>query len=114
MDMIKEVGITVMWSSPDDKRSNAQAENACKQIEVVAKSILLENNLPFIFIEDAVNQGTALRNLFPLARNIHSTDGDAIRPLEEITAGQISRRQCDNRLHHMVTLGAVCLSLIHI
>ena len=109
MNMIKDVGITIMWSSPDDKRSNAHAENSCKQIEVVAKSILLENNLPFIFIEDAVRQGTMLRNLFPLSRNINSSDGDAIRPLEEITCGQISRRQCDNRIHHMVTIGSPCI-----
>ena len=109
MEMIKNIGITIMWSSPDDKRSNAHAENSCKQIEVVAKSILLEQNLPYIFIEDAVDQGVMLRNLFPLARNINSSDGDAIRPLEEITSGQISRRQCDNRLHHMVTLGSPCI-----
>ena len=109
MEMTKNIGITIMWSSPDDKRSNAHAENSCKQIEVVAKSILLEQNLPYIFIEDAVDQGVMLRNLFPLARNINSSDGDAIRPLEEITSGQISRRQCDNRLHHMVTLGSPCI-----
>jgi len=109
MNMIKQVGVTVMWTSPDDKRSAAHAENSCKQIEVVAKSILLEQNLPYIFIEDAVNQGAMLRNLFPLTRNISSSDGDAIRPLEEITGGQISRRQCDNRLHHMITLGSPCI-----
>jgi len=109
MNMIKHVGVTVMWSSPDDKRSAAHAENSCKQIEVVAKSILLEQNLPYTFIEDAVNQGAMLRNLFPLTRNISSSDGDAIRPLEEITGGQISRRQCDNRLHHMITLGSPCI-----
>ncbi len=52
MEMTKNIGITIMWSSPDDKRSNAHAENSCKQIEVVAKSILLEQNLPYIFIFD--------------------------------------------------------------
>jgi hypothetical protein len=109
MAMTKSLAIRPEWTSPDDKRSAAHAENAIKQIEVVAKSILLENNLPYTFIEFAVNQGVMLRNLYPLARNVNSQDGDTIRPLEEISGGLISRRMCDNRIHHLIPLGTPCI-----
>ena len=109
MAMTKALSIRPEWTSPDDKRSAAHAENAVKQVEVVAKSILLENNLPYIFIEHAVNQGVILRNLYPLARNVNSQDGDTIRPLEEISGGLISRRMCDNRIHHLIPLGTPCI-----
>ena len=107
--MISDLGVRPEYTSPDDKRSASHAENAVKQIEVVAKSILLENSLPYCFIEFAVNQGVMLRNLYPLARNVSSQDGDTIRPLEEISNGQISRRMCDNRIHHLIPLGSPCL-----
>ena len=107
--MMADLGVNPEYSSPDDKRSASHAENAIKQIEVVAKSILLENNLPYSFIELAVNQGVMLRNLYPLSRNVSSKDGDTIRPLEEISNGQISRRMCDNRIHHLIPLGTPCL-----
>ena len=101
--------IHVTYSSPDDKRSHAHGENAVKQIEITARSILLNRALPTTFIEDAANQAAMIRNLYPLARDCVSGDGDAQRPLERITLGKISRRQIDNRLHHLIPLGTPCL-----
>ena len=107
-EMASRLGIHVEWSSPDSKRSNAHAENSILMIELVAKSILLESRLPAYFIEDAANQGAMLKNLYPMSRNQHSADGEAIRPLEQITGLQISRRMCNHRLHHLIPLGTPC------
>ena len=107
--MATRVGLHVTYSSPDDKRSHAHGENAVKQIEITARSILLNRALPTIFIEDACNQAAMVRNLYPMAKDCVSGDGDAPRPLERITGGKISRREIDNRLHHLIPIGTPCL-----
>jgi len=108
-EMAARVGINVTYSSPDDKRSHAHGENSVKQIEITARSILLNKALPTFFIEDACNQAANIRNYYPIRRDCVSGDGDARRPLERITAGGISRREIDNRLHHLIPLGTPCL-----
>jgi len=107
--MIERVGITVSWSSPHDKRSNAHAENSVRQIEMTTKCIMLERRLPIEFWEDATNQAVILRNLYGRKCDIKSMDGDVQRPLERISGGRISRRQCDHRLHHFIMVGTVCM-----
>ena len=107
--MAIRVGISIIYSSPDDKRSNAHAENSVKQIEITARSILLSRSLPTFFIEDAANQAADIRNYYPLARDCKSGDGDTRRPFERITCGGISRREIDTRLHHLIPLGTPCL-----
>ena len=107
--MATRIGLHVTYSSPDDKRSHAHGENAVKQIEITARSILLNRALPTIFIEDACNQAAMVRNLYPMAKDCVSGDGDAPRPLERITGGKISRREIDNRLHHLIPIGTPCL-----
>jgi len=107
--MAKRIGLTIMYSSPDDKRSHAHGENAVKQIEIMARSILLNRALPTSFIEDACDQAACVRNYYPLVRDCVSGDGDAHRPLERVTGGGISRREIDNRLHHLIPIGTPCL-----
>jgi len=107
--MTSRTGVNIKYSSPDDKRSHAHGENAVKQIEITTRSILLNRALPTSFVEDAAHQATAIRNLYPLQRECVSNDGDALRPLEAITMGKVSRRECDNRLHHLIPLGTPCL-----
>jgi len=107
--MTSRIGVNIKYSSPDDKRSHAHGENAVKQIEITTRSILLNRALPASFVEDAAHQATTIRNLYPLQRECVSNDGDALRPLEAITMGKVSRRECDNRLHHLIPLGTPCL-----
>jgi len=108
-EMANRIGLLIKYSSPDDKRSHAHGENAVKQLEITTRSILLNRALPTSFVEDAAHQAAIIRNLYPLHRDCVSGDGDAIRPLEAITRGRVSRRQIDNRLHHLIPLGTPCL-----
>jgi hypothetical protein len=50
-----------------------------------------------------------LLNRFPTSAKLVSPDGDAIRPLECLTGGVVSRRQIDKELDAYVTLGTLCL-----
>lgn len=86
-EMASRIGLNVIYSSPNDKRSHAHGENSVKQIELTARSILLNRALPTSFIEDACDQAACIRNYYPLVRDCVSTDGDARRPLERITVG---------------------------
>ena len=107
--MASRSGLHVTYSSPDDKRNHAHGENSVKQIEITARSILLNRALPTTFIEDACNQAACIRNYYPMRKECVSGDGDALRPLERISGGNISRREIDNRLHHLIPLGTPCL-----
>ena len=73
------------------------------------KSVMLNTNLPPIFVEECGNQARDIRNLVPLVRDINSRDNDAVLPLEAITVGRVSRRECYRRLHHLVPVGTPCL-----
>ena len=102
-EMCKRVGIIIRYGSPDDKRSFR--ENSVKQIEMGTKAIMAERSLPVDWWQEAANQAAELRNLLPTSENIVSSDGDAIRPEEELSDGRISRKECDRRLHYHVLVG---------
>ena len=102
-EMCKRVGIIVHYGSPDDKRS--LRENSVKQIEMGTKAIMAERSLPVDWWQEAADQTAEIRNLIPTSENIVSNDGDAIRPLEELSDGRISRKECDRRLHYHVLVG---------
>eukprot|EP01052_Picozoa_sp_SAG31_P028080 SAG31_NODE_2679_length_5264_cov_7.002711_1_plen_1137_part_10 len=110
--MCKEVGITVVYGSPDDKRNSAHAENTVGIVERGAKGILMQTNAPVNYIEYAVDQFVLLHNCFPKRSDIKSSDGDAPRPLEKLSCGRISRRQCDKIIHHSIPVGTPCLVTI--
>ena len=102
-EMCKRVGIIVHYGSPEDKRS--LRENSVKQIEMGTKAIMAERNLPIDWWQEAADQTAELRNLIPTSENVVSSDGDAIRPEEELSDGRISRKECDRRLHYHVLVG---------
>ena len=108
-ERMQRLGVEVVWTSPDDKRAHARGENTMRQIEMSMKAIMLENSLPIEWWEDALRQAIILRNLVPASKNVKSGDGDAIRPLEQLSGGRISRRECDRRLHHLILVGTPCL-----
>ena len=103
------MGIELDWTSPSDKRSAASAEAAVKHWSHTMKSVMLNTNLPPIFVEECGNQARDIRNLVPLVRDINSRDNDAVLPLEAITVSRVSRRECYRRLHHLVPVGTPCL-----
>ena len=53
--------------------------------------------------------GSNLRNLAPVQSHIVSSDGDAERPLEQLTSQRVSRLECDRRLFHFVAAGTPAL-----
>ena len=110
--MCKEEGITMVYTSPDDKRNSAHAENTVGMVERGAKAILMQTSAPVNYIEYAVDQFVLMHNCFPQRADVESSDGDAPRPLEKISCGRISRRQCDKIIHHCIPVGTPCLVTI--
>ena len=110
---LEDLGVTLKLNSPsstDDHRANAAAEAAVRFIMHTTKMILYQNRLPTTFWVMAMQQAVMLRNLFPIrkyAASVHS--GDAVRPLEQISRYQISRGDCNQLLHALVPIGALCL-----
>ena len=107
--MVSEEGVVVGYSSPHDKRSAAHAENAVKIIEMRTKCIMMDKMVPVEYWEECVNAATFITNVVARTRDIVSTDGDTVRPMERITLGRVSRRQCDRRIHHFIAPGTLCL-----
>ena len=110
--MCTELGITMVYSSPDDKRNASHAEHAVGMVERGTKAIMIENNCPVQYVEYAADQFALMHNCFPLQRDVNSRDGDAPRPLERLSVGRISRRQCDKIIHHSISVGTPCLVTI--
>ena len=108
-ELSERLGLDVTYSDPVDKRSAAGAENAVLQIEKGTKTLMLTTRLATEMWQLAADQAAELRNLHPLTRNIVSSDGDAVRPIEQLTHGRISRQQCDRRLAMYVLVGTPCL-----
>ena len=103
--MCVRIGIECEYTSPPDKRSAAHAEVAILHLVQSAKAIMLSASLPALWVEEAMEQARSVRNCLPIQRDVVSRDGDAPRPLERVTCGIVSRRQCSQVLHHTVPVG---------
>ena len=101
--------VALDYGDPSRKNSTAAPERHVQVHEMGTKAILLQNNLPAEDWPYAEHNAMWLRNRYPLARNIKSRDGDAIRPLEQISNGRYSRRMCNHDLKHFVAFGTPCL-----
>jgi len=97
-EVIDKLGVNCEWAVPPDKRDHAVAENAMRLVEKGTKSIMMQTNLPLSFWAEAVDHFIYLRGLLPQKRKIESSDGDTMRPLEQLTNGAISRTQCNDWL----------------
>ena len=109
---LEALGVTLELNSvtTNDHRANAAAEAAVRFVVHTTKMILYQNRLPTQFWRMAMQQAVMLRNLFPIRKfavSVHS--GDAVRPLEQMTKYQISRSDCNQMLHALVPVGALCL-----
>ena len=105
----EELGCNAEWCCGFDKRDAANAENAVKQVEIRAKSIMLESNLPRSWWLEATNHGAFLDNLTPRNRMIKSSDGDAVRPLQLLTNHAVSQQQCNDMLSASLLPGTLCM-----
>jgi hypothetical protein len=95
-----------IYSDPTREKSKSAAELAVKALELRMKGIMLESSLPVTFWKLAYGEAIEISNMYPITKNIASRDGDAIRPLEEISNGRISRQFINKMLKYFVLLAA--------
>lgn len=111
LELIEKFGIRMHYTDKDRKESNSFAERTMGIVEVTAKSCMLERGLPPTDHVNSFMGAVWILNRFPpvsaLARD--PTDGDIARPLEMITYGWMSRRQCNLELSAFVLPGTLVL-----
>jgi hypothetical protein len=106
-----ELEFKTIYKASDRKEEASNAERGCGIIEVVTKSILMQQNLPPEWWARAAAQAEWLLNRFPISAQDVSVplDGDQARPLEIITRGLYSRRQIDRELSYFISIGTPAL-----
>ena len=70
--MCAKLGVTMVYSSPDDKRNASHAEHAVGMVERGTKAIMMENSCPLQYLEYAADQFALMHNCFPLGRDVRS------------------------------------------
>ena len=109
VEAMDKINVRMEWADGKDKRSHSIAENLMKQIEMTAKSMLIQTSMQPMWWGEAVHMAALIRNCYPTTSQIVSSDGDASRPLEILSKGRRSRRQLDNVLHHAVAFGSLAM-----
>jgi hypothetical protein len=104
---IEKLGVRFEYSAPERKEGGT--ESNVNVYEQTVKAILMQRNLPGQWWGQASRDAMFLLNRFPTSAHIRAPDGDAIRPLEFLTNGMVSRAQIDRELDAYVTLGTLCL-----
>ena len=98
--------VTLLYSDPQRQQSKSQNEIAVKVLELGCKAILVCKNLPIDDWVSCMLDAIWLRQRHPTGSNIRG-DGDALRPIEQLTDGEHSRKRCNNDLSHFVGFGTV-------
>ena len=88
-----------------------QAERAIGIIEVTMKALLLQRDLQHGWWRDCADAAKFLLNKFPIVSQLATMpkDGDQARPLERLTEGMHSRRQCDREITYFLAPGTPAL-----
>jgi hypothetical protein len=86
-------------------------ERAMGIMEETVKGLLMERDLVRDWWSECVQAAEFLLNRFALTRETRSSDGDAARPLEQLTSGSYSRRRIDRELSCCVGPGT--LAIVH-
>ena len=106
-DAIKELGINVTYVPVE--HHEGPGERAMGIFEETVKGLLMERNLPPEWWSECALAAEFLLNRFALTRDTSSSDGDAIRPIEKMTAGSYSRRRVDRELSYYLGPGTLAL-----
>ena len=107
-----EFSFRTSWKCPDRKKALApEAERAVGIIEVTMKCLLLERDLQHGWWKYCADAAKFLLNRFPVLSQLSTMpkDGDQARPLEVLTGGLHSRRQCDRELSYFLAPGTPVL-----
>ena len=107
-----EFGFRTSWKCPDRKNKMApEAERAVGIIEVTMKCLLLERDLQHGWWRHCAEAAKFLLNRFPVLSQLATMpkDGDQARPIEVLTNGMQSRRQCDREISYFLAPGTPVL-----
>jgi len=110
--LVGDMGVEMLYVEPArHAEENGYAESAVKIVESCVKSILIAGNLPPGYWQSAVADTEFLLNRFPVTSDDVAVplDGDASRPLENLTRGYYSRRSIDRELSYYIPTGTPCL-----
>jgi hypothetical protein len=112
--LMDALGVKRVYACPQDKRSNSRAEKLMHLLEVTVKSTMAQTSMQPEWWGEALKFAILMRVSYPLTRKMNSTDGDCIRPWEELStvpgmSARVSRRQIDRCLHHAVGFGQLAL-----
>jgi len=113
--MVQRVGcLEMIYTTPGLHKEAADAERSCGIVETVTKCLLMEKNLPPDWWQRCAGAAEFLLNRFPTTRQDRNIpiDGDRSRPIEEMSGGAHSRRQCDRELTYFRQPGE--LALVHL
>ena len=100
------------WKCPDRKNKVApEAERAVGIIEVTMKCLILERDLQHGWWRHCAEAVKFLLNRFPALSQLATMpkDGDQARPIEVLTNGMQSRRQCDREISYFLAPGTPVL-----
>jgi len=87
------------YNDPSRVQGKSINELTVKALSLGCKAIMVCSNLPIEDWPDAMTDTLYLRQRHPIGENIRS-DGDAVRPIEEMTDGDHSRKKCNHDLSH--------------
>jgi hypothetical protein len=106
-----EFEFETIWTSPDNKKEASRAERTVGIAEVTQKALLLQQALHHSWWQDCGEAAEFLLNRFPTTRTDQTMpiDGDQARPIEILTGGKHSRRQCDRELSYFLAPGTPAL-----
>eukprot|EP01050_Picozoa_sp_SAG11_P006727 SAG11_NODE_534_length_8654_cov_11.580919_1_plen_1130_part_10 len=107
--MNKTLGIVDTFADPADKRSNGLAEHSVLQLEKGVKAMMFAVRAPVEAWECMADAKALMLNCFPTQKDVKGKSGDAARPLEKLSMGEISREMCDTIIHHFITPHTPCL-----
>jgi hypothetical protein len=106
-----EFEFETIWTSPDNKKEASRAERTVGIAEVTQKALLLQQALHHSWWQDCGDAAEFLLNRFPTTRTDKTMpiDGDQARPIEILTDGKHSRRQCDREISYFLAPGTPAL-----
>ena len=106
----------MQYISPGRHEQNGAAEHACGIVKCVAKTLLMQNNVPPKWWGKAQRDAEFLLNRFSTSSGdvAMSMDGDRQRPIEMFTNGRYGRQQVTMKIDFYVPVGTICMVHAHL
>jgi hypothetical protein len=102
-------GVTPVYGDPTRKTSMAMAEIRVQIHALGMKRIMLANSLLIEHWPLASKQHAWLWQRYPRGKDVRSSDGDSVRPLEALSNGRMSRVQISKELLNFTLVFTPCI-----